>query len=362
VGHHFDLQRARLKKYRKEYAEVPARSEYVSPHSVKIGILKCFTPLYATYVAACEELKLSYEVIDLTAEDWMERIERSGCDLFLFWPAVAYSHWKGLGDERIRILVEWMQKPVYPSFEAVWIHESKSRMHYWMRQHGVPHPKTWVFYNEEEALAFAEVCKLPVVFKSDLGSGASGVRVCRNRLDIKRLIRKTFGPGFRNWRQGPTDRQVGFIVFQEYVHVASEWRILRFGDALFGHAKKREGDFHSGTGIAEWSTPPPKLLEFAYMVTERGGFTGTDIDIFETESGHYLVNEIQAVFGSIRPYQMLVDGKPGMFMRTANAEWKFVEGMFCQNACSTLRVVDAVRKLGLDIQFPRYDGPMPSPD
>jgi len=361
IGENFDLQTARLKKYRQECAGVSACSEYISPYPVKLGILKCFTPLYSTYVRACEELKVSYEVIDLTAEDWMYRVQNSGCDLFLFWPAVVYSHWKQLGDERILIISAWMKKPVYPSFEAVWIHESKSRMHYWMQQNGIPHPETWVFYDEADASAFAEKCALPVVFKSDMGSGASGVRVCRNRQEIYSLIKKCFRAGFKNWRQGPYDRQVGFIIFQEHVPVSAEWRILRFGDSFFGHAKKRKGDFHSGTGIAEWRTPPYKLLDFAYSVTECGGFTGTDIDIFETTSGDYMVNEIQAVFGSIRPYQMLVDGVPGRFVRSQTGEWKFVEGMFCQNACSTLRVVDAVRKLGIEMDFQKYEGPMPSP-
>lgn len=362
VGEHFDLQTVRLRKYRQECANVPERSGYASPYPVKIGILKCFTSLYSTYVRACEELKISYEVIDLAAADWMGRVKSSDCDLFLFWPAVVHSFWKRLGDERMRIISGWMNKPVYPSFEAVWIHESKSRMHYWMEQNNVPHPKTWVFYDEDDASAFAKACALPVVFKSDMGSGASGVRVCRKRQEIYSLIKKCFRAGFRNWRQGPYDRQVGSIIFQEYVPVSAEWRVLRFGDSFFGHAKKRSGDFHSGTGEVDWKTPPIKLLEFAYQITEKGALTGTDIDIFETESGDYLVNEIQAVFGSIRPYQMLVDGKPGRFVRATAGEWSFVEGMFCQNACSTLRVVDAVRKLGVMLDPPRYEGVMPSPN
>ncbi len=50
-------------------------------------------------------------------------------------------------------------------------------------------------------------------------------------------------------------------------------------------------------------------------------------DVFETEGGQFLVNEMQCIFGQSDPYQMLVDGEPGRYVER-NGQWEFEAGDF----------------------------------
>ena len=81
-----------------------------------------------------------------------------------------------------------------------------------------------------------------------------------------------------------------------------------------------------------------------------------DLDIFETDDGRYLVNELQSVFGTVRPYQMLVKSKAGRYLYNYDAKaWHFEEGIFCQNGCCNLRVQALVERLGHKVELPKVN-------
>ena len=63
------------------------------------------------------------------------------------------------------------------------------------------------------------------------------------------------------------------------------------------------------------------------------------VDTFETMDGRYLVNELQALFGSRNPHQMHINGKPGRFVYQIDSDsWHFEEGDFCKNVSCNERV------------------------
>ena len=72
-----------------------------------------------------------------------------------------------------------------------------------------------------------------------------------------------------------------------------------------------------------------------------------DLDVFETEDGRLLVNELQALFGSTNPKDKLkVNGKAGRYIyRADEAKWVFEEGDFCRNRCANARVEYLISKL-----------------
>jgi hypothetical protein len=222
-------------------------------------------------------------------------------------------------------------------------------MHYWLAANGVPHPKTWVFYDLQQALAFADQVELPIVYKSDLGSGASGVRIFRKRKSLIRHIRRSFNRGFTTYRRCPNDKEWGFVLLQEYLPDAREWRMIRIGDSFFGFEKDKAGDFHSGSHIMLYSRPPSNLLDFVRDVTDKGGFRSIDLDILLVKDGRYLINELQILFGMDDPSepQCMIDGKEGRMVRDAQSNsWRFEEGSFCRNYLGNLRVETLLAMLG----------------
>jgi hypothetical protein len=201
-----------------------------------------------------------------------------------------------------------------------------------------------VFTTRAEAEAFASACELPIVFKTGFGGAAAGVRILRRRRDLRAVVRRAFGRGHVAAGHDYRDREWGRLLLQEYLPEVREWRMVRIGDSYFGHPKSRLGEFHSGSGRVEWDAPGPHLLDLLHRVTEQGQFRSMDVDLFETQDGRLLVNELQTVFGaSTSVDQMRLDGIPGRMVRMETGAWQFEPGDFARNACANTRILDALK-------------------
>ncbi len=324
-------------------------SDYPARVPITLGIIKEHRLRHRYPLGACRDMGVPYKLIDISQADWLDRLHRSGCDIFLVHPSVHNCVVKQMYDERLKIIEEDLGKRLYPSHKETWLYESKRRMHYWMDANGIPHPKTWVFYDPEKALEFAGRVELPVIHKTDLGSSASGVRIFRNRKTLESFVRKCFKRGIVRRDGDPREREWGVMLFQEYIPNVREWRMIRVGDSYFGYEKIKVNDFHSGSHAWDYSRPPVELLELLREVTEKGRFSSMDVDVFMTQDGRLLVNELQTVFGLGNPYEMcVVDEKPGRMLRDAQSgDWKFEAGRFCQNHMWNLRIDQILREEGL---------------
>jgi hypothetical protein len=320
-------------------ADAEEVSSYPARYDVTLGIIREFTHKHHPYIAACRELGVPYKLVDISGPDWLAVVTNCACDAFLVRPPAFRSIWKQMFDERLKVMTEELDKVIYPSLQEIWLYESKRRMHYWLSAHGIPHPRTWVFYDRQEALGFVEQATLPIVYKSDLGAAASGVRIFRDRHALRRWIRRCFGKGAVRNLGDVRDREWGSVFLQEHFSEVREWRMVRIGDSYFGHLKLKKGEFHSGSGRAGWEDPPKALLDLTRDVTERGRFASMALDVFETPDGRFLVNELQTVFGfaASRTSQMIVDGKSGRYVFDAGS-WRFEEGNFSEGGGYKLRV------------------------
>jgi hypothetical protein len=325
---------------------------------LKLGILKEFSGYESNYIKACEDLKVDYEIIDIISNDWIDNILKSNCDGFLVRPSFAKDVWKRMYDEKLYFISHVLKKPIYPDYYSLFIYENKKNMAYFLKLNDIPHPKTWIFYDKEEALNFVEKYdKYPLVFKPNIGSGALGIKFM-NKNQAKKIINKIFTKwkffnfGYTKWYKTRfklsypimDDKQYNFVIFQEKLDVKWEWRIIRIGESFFGHQKLAKGKFHSGSGKVGWVKPPEELLNLVKRITDENGFRSMDIDIFETLDNKFYVNELQAIFGSYDNSQMYIDGKPGRYL-FKDDEWIFEEGYFNQNGSFNLRVEDFLKIL-----------------
>lgn len=322
------------------------------------------------WIRACEEFsgKVAYRVVDLTAHDWLEAVQSEPFDLLLAKPGGLTALFKQLYDERIYILSGVYGYTVFPSPEEIFIYENKKLLSYWLKAKGIPHPSTTVFYNRDEALDHVSGCQYPLVAKTSIGASGSGVRILRSAGEAVKYIDDTFRGKGAPQRSGPnTDKgglfirglhylknpadipgklniyqiraasaQKGFVIFQEYVEHDYEWRVVRIGDSYFAHKKLKAGDKASGALLKNYDNPPVRLFDFAMEITESNRFYSQAIDLFETDRG-FLVNEMQCIFGQSDNYQMMVDNKPGRYIRR-DGSWLFQEGDFARNECYNLRL------------------------
>jgi len=333
------------------------------------------------WVQACQkrEREIVYTVIDLSKSNWFEKVLEEETDYFLAKAPATTRSSQQMYDERLYIIANVLNFPVYPSFEEVLIYENKRMLCYWLEANQIPHPKTWIFYTRGEALDFSEHCKFPVAAKTSIGASGSGIKILGNKKEILQYIEKAFSSkGITrkwgiNWRKGDLGIRLlnrlknlpGFIrymhkkkvdatiepqkwhvIFQEYIQSDFEWRCVRIGDSFFGHKKlARWGEMKSGTSKVSWDPPPVRLLDFVKAVTDKRNFLSQAVDIFEDSRGNYLVNELQAFWGAKNPHQMIIDGKPGRYILKED-QWIFEEGEFNTNNSYDLRldhVIDILR-------------------
>ncbi|MDH4211904.1 MAG: hypothetical protein OEV79_10715, partial [candidate division WOR-3 bacterium] len=133
---------------------------------------------FQEWVRACESSKhdIEYRVIDLFASDWLEIVHSEDYDCYLARPPASVDIHKRIYDERLFVVNKVLKKSIYPSYGELLIYENKQMLAYWLEANSIPHPRTWIFYDRNEALRFTAQCTLPVVAKTSIGASGSGVR------------------------------------------------------------------------------------------------------------------------------------------------------------------------------------------
>lgn len=325
---------------------------------MKLGVLKSYGE-WNSYVLACEELNVDYEVVDILSPDWMDNIKRVDVDGFLGRPPCELQELKNIYDERLFFIHEYLKKPIYPNFNSLYIYENKRNMAAFLEYFGIPHAKTRVFIDKSEAISYLKEMQYPIVLKANIGWGGMAVDIVRSYRSAYMKAQKIFG--FKNgWFCGglsPKRHKFGipfkingaaqkhYLLVQEYHEIKWEWRILKIGNFYFGHQKLLKGNKASGSGLVGWVEPPRELLYLVKDICEKGKFEVMDVDILETIDGRYLVNELQAIFGSVLPYQMRINDVPGRYVYSDEKGFVFEEGEFNRLNSKLLFVQDFVAKL-----------------
>ena len=349
----------------------------------RFAILKNENPEeHLEWVKACESNPaIQFDVIDLKKNNWLTEIQKNQYDCLLAKPSGLVSYYKTLYDERIYILNKVLNYKIYPSFDELFIYENKRLLSYYLKAKNIPHPQTWVFYDQTEAEDFIDQAGMPIVGKTIIGAGGSGVRILKSKTAAINYIHEAFSqkgitrswspnirkgsyskrllnrlkdiPGtiqyFINKRKAATiDPQRWFVLFQEYIPVDFEWRCVKICESYFAHKKLRSiGEMMSGTSKVSWDGPLEKLLDFMKVVTEKGDMLSQAIDIFEDEKGNYLVNELQCFWGSKNPHQMILDGIPGRYIHKGG-QWVFEKGEFNTNNSYNLRLNHVLKLIDKD--------------
>lgn len=338
----FDMLQLRKELWldERQHNTLPQESDYTSEYPWTIGIIKEFWGGHTDYVAACRELGVKYRVLDIAVPNWLDLVRNNDYHAFLVRPSVQLTIWRDMFLERLYILERILKKMVYPTYNELWFYESKRKMYYWLEANGLPCARTWIFYDLEQAKEFACTVQLPIVYKTDLGSGASGVRIIKKRSELLKQVDRCFRRGVTTYRRHSLDREWGFIILQEYIPDAREWRIIRVDDSFFGYEKLRVGDFHSGAHKSNYGFPPIELLNFVKQVTEKFHFSSMAFDILVRDGTTFFVNELQTVFGMrfVRDV-CIVDGVPGRIVfNEEKQKWEFEPGNYSRNKLCNLRV------------------------
>lgn len=345
IYYYFDTFNIRGNRFIKLTESLNSQDKVIYPESdIIVGIVKEEWNMHHYYIKACQELRISYILIDIFKNNWFTEINQLQVDFIVIRPSVQYDVWKALYDNRLKILTNSTSFKFFPSNMALWLWESKLHTIDWLKAMNLPHPTTWIFYRKKEAVEFGANTDFPVVYKSNSGSGASGVKIIKSKRELKKQIKRCFSKGVRTYRKHILDKEHGFIILQEFIENVNEWRIIRIGRYYVGYQKVRNGSFHSGSGMFSYGMPPDKCLNLVKNLTDKYGFYYVDIDVFIRPNGEILVNEIQPYFGQKDDRELLlIDGKPGRLYY--DKKWIFEEGKFCRNNMCNLRLNEMINEI-----------------
>lgn len=321
-------------KKRNPYTGTGKEFEFNGKSDLIVGIIYDYSHRHVNYMKACEELNISYKVIDLFSNNWVDEIKNHNINNYFVWPSTYSNVWKTVLDERLHYLENNFNKNVFPENLSTWLYESKRRLRDWFYINKIKTPKTYVFYHKNEALDFINSTKFPVVFKADLGAGATGVRILKSKIEATKLIKQLFYKTFVPDRLDSRETQWGYIMFQEYIDGVDEWRVAKIGNSFFVRIKEKVGEFHSGSGNINWAKPRVEILDLAKQVTDIGNFDSMGVDIFESPKGELYVNEIHTVFGV---KELDGDKNEGKWL-FENDQWVFHQGYYSKYQFALERV------------------------
>ena len=363
VKSHLDFAAINREDWRQTYAEIMKRA-YSGEQSTEkeVCIIQDWMLRHAYYEAACRELGVPYHLLDITKSDWVERLTEDSSFIYFMRPFVLSTLGRTVYEERSFFIANVLQRNLFPDFNSLWIYESKRRCANWLEYYNIPHPETRVFFERGDALDFIKSASYPLVFKTDIGSDAVGVRILHSEREARDVVRQCFGKGYKSNFYDPRDRNYGQVFFQRYLRDVREWRIIRIGESFFAYQKGKKGEFHSGSKVVYFCRPSEKLLDFSRNLLDRMGMNCMALDIFEDREDNYFVNELQAYYGANetggyyyedgreislqdgQTVEMMVGGRPGRYYYDGG--WHFEEGDFSRNAGCNLRVKLAFQQLG----------------
>src|SRR5690554_4855142 len=281
------------------------------------------------WIAYCEKKSIPYKLVNAFDSDIVEQL--SDCDAFM-WHHHHAMYKDIIAAKKILFALEHAGIKVFPDFKTGWHFDDKVAQKYLLEAIGAPLVPSYVFYDKQEALAWAKSTSYPKVFKLKGGAGAAIVRLVRWRKDAKKLIKRSFSKGFapynrmldlreriRKFREGKESvsyvlkgvvrlfvvqeyikkqaRENGYIYFQDFMPDNKfDIRVVVVDSKAFAIKRMvRKNDFRasgSGTIIYNKSDIDINCVRLAFEINKKLSSKSVAYDFVYDKDGSPLVVEI----------------------------------------------------------------------
>ncbi|MDP1831454.1 MAG: hypothetical protein Q8K67_05300 [Geothrix sp.] len=297
---------------------------------------------FKEFARSSDALGLDHGPIAIGADDWMDQLE--GVDIFV-WRLIM-SDPSCMAEARAKIpILEAMGIRCFPNAKMLWLYDDKIRETFFLRQHGYPMPRTWIFFDWKSAMDFAAGASYPLVAKSHCGASSGGVECLNSPREAQHLLNRVFrkmslwATLLENYYDIPRLAKGDILVqlksryrnswpryayFQEYLRVDRDWRITTLGRDLVSvfTRKNRPDDFRaSGSGIWEKVDAqdlPAEACDLALNISNGHRFTSMTYD-FMRNGDRWVIGELSYAFLLNAVYSdTLFRREPGGFVRAGS--------------------------------------------
>lgn len=274
--------------------------------------------------------------LDLLAPDALNQIQ--GCD-GVMWRWIHFPAQKQTAHILLFMIEQELGIPVFPNQKTTWHFDNKAAQAYLLKHLGAPVPQTWVFWQETDALTWAQTAPYPVIFKLTSGAGSSNVIKVQNKRQAEKLIRRMFHHGIfpstmNEYRRGGMPRslrqfllmgkralqspayvfnaqypqldsvfwqpEAAYAYFQEFLP-GNEYdtRVNIIGNRAFAFRRLNRPDDFRASGSGRLLYTPAEVdsrcIEIAFTLSRNSGFQSMAYD-FLYQGGLPVVNEISYTF------------------------------------------------------------------
>jgi glutathione synthase/RimK-type ligase-like ATP-grasp enzyme len=259
------------------------------------------------------------QFLHISDKDFFDKVKR--LDAFIFrW--FHYDYDRQLARTILPLIRDQLKIPTFPDNNTDWHFDDKIRQYYLMKLDGFQMTESWIFWDREDALAWAEKASYPVVFKLKGGAGSRNVMMVKDKTISKALIYRMFGEGIISIGLGDRDstslndfrtadhakllywklkmklmgksvetfyeRQKNYVLFQKFLP-GNEYdtRVTVIGNRAFAFRRfNRPGDFRSsGSGLIDHDHQKidPAFVEMAFEISSRLHFQSMAYDFLYNE-------------------------------------------------------------------------------
>lgn len=307
------------------------------------------------WIEYCEKKDISYKIVNAFDSDIIEKVK--GCDVFMWHHH--HGHFKDvITAKRILFALEHAGIKVFPDFKTGWHFDDKVAQKYLLEAIDAPLVPSYVFYEKQKAIDWANHTSYPKVFKLKGGAGATNVKLVRTKTEALKLINKAFGKGFaqfdrvnnfkehyNNYKRGqdtllgvakgagrlailpdfakqqPSEK--GYIYFQGFIpNDGFDIRVVVIGGEKAVAEKRfvRENDFRaSGSGKFSYESISSEVIKVSFEVASTLNLQAVAFDFVIDKNNKPLIIEMSYGFGTDG-----ISGVPGYW----DSQLDWYEGQF----------------------------------
>jgi glutathione synthase/RimK-type ligase-like ATP-grasp enzyme len=130
--------------------------------------------------------------VDVFASDILQQLR--GCDGFM-WRCNHKPARLAIARRLLPVVERQLGLSVFPDTNTFWHYDDKISQSYALQAADVATPATWVFWDRDSAMDFAERSTYPLVIKLSAGASSSNVRLLTNRVELEFCINQVFDGG-----------------------------------------------------------------------------------------------------------------------------------------------------------------------
>ena len=262
--------------------------------------------------------------VNVKRADILEQID--GCGGFM-WRHMHMPQHRQIARRLLPVIENELGLEVYPDQATCWHYDDKISQYYLLSAAGVPIPKTWVWFDYDQALKWVRTVEFPLVIKLWTGASSENVRLVRNLGEAEMWLERLFGEGIGHTKEISAFQSISFywrlrysakillkgrfpsrvwelhknyVLFQEFVpNNPFDTRITVIGNRAFGLRRfNRPNDFRA-SGSGRLDTDHTKIdlesVRLAFHIAKRLGTQSLAFDILR-RGKERLVSEISYTY------------------------------------------------------------------